>query len=59
MLQLVGWVGSRTCDAFSLFGAQSLISSACVGPDAIFGLGLITAVLVVLFVFFAVGTLKT
>jgi hypothetical protein len=59
MLRLVDWVGLRTCDAFSLFGAEGLIDSSCSGKAGVFGLGLLTAVILVLFVFFAVTTIKT
>jgi hypothetical protein len=54
MIGLVDWVGSKTCDAFSLFGAVSLVEASCSSTNDVFGLGLITIALMALFVFVAV-----
>jgi hypothetical protein len=48
MAGIITWIGSRTCDAFLAVGAEQLIARACSSSNGLYGLGLITCVVVAL-----------
>jgi hypothetical protein len=41
---LITWVGSLTCDAFAIMGAEGLVERSCSNANGLYGIGLITCV---------------
>jgi len=51
MNDVITWTGSKACDVFAGLGAQQLFAKTCSASNSIYGLGLITGVVLVLAVF--------
>jgi hypothetical protein len=56
MNDIITWIGSKACDVLAGLGAEQLFYRACSAANSIYGLGLITGVLLLLVVF-AIATL--
>ena len=42
----ITWVGSRACDALAAIGAENFVATTCSSANSIYGVGLITCVVV-------------
>jgi hypothetical protein len=56
MNNIITWIGGKACGVLGGLGAEQLFYRACSAANSIYGLGLITGVLLVLAAF-AVATL--
>jgi hypothetical protein len=43
---MITWIGARACDALSAVGAEDLVARSCSQVNSIYGVGLITCVVV-------------